>query len=213
MIARMIDCQARISFIEGADLGVLTGVVSRHEDRQMTVRGPNRGGCVGAVAVVAIRASDGEVYRARAHIEAVSDLSVELILHEPLGVAERRLYARATVAARLRCRRQDTRPVGWLREVSDDEETDWLIEVIEISPSGMLAPLPGTWQIGEAVVLDLHIPGPGGGERLQLAGEIVRLFPERTSPAAAVRFIDLNDAAQDRLATVVDRQRLGIDLF
>ncbi len=206
----MIDCQARISFIDGDSLRVISGVVSRHDGDQMTVRALPTGASHGALGVVAVRAPDGDVYRARAHIESHSDLSIDLVLHESLSVAERRMYARATVAARLRCRRTQANTA--LHVVGPDNEDDWLIEVIELSPSGMLAPLPGEWSVGESVLLDLHIPGPYGGERMRLAGEIARVFPERPIPAAAIQFQDLSHRSRERLAAVVDLERLGIQI-
>ncbi|MBU0552339.1 PilZ domain-containing protein [Myxococcota bacterium] len=196
---------ARVFFVETAMHVTLLGEITRLEGTRLSIRCiPPRELEIGARCTLAME-EDGQIFRARGHLEARSDVHVTVRLNALPSRVERRMYGRATLFARLRARREGEAEFG-----------PWRLEAVELSPSGLKFAERGTLSargelnLDERVTLGLHIPGPAKGIWFELPARVTRLSSDSEAPFIVFQFIDLRGAVLLEIVDVIDQRLLGI---
>ena len=202
----------RLYFTRERELDSVPVVITRRSGSRLTLRTAQAGKLRLNEQCVLSVLGGASPWRARARIEKVGDIALEVVQLGESSPAERRFYARAEIVVRLLARRltdaEKLSPrINGLSVVPDDGH--WLIEEAVMSPAGMRVLLPERWSRGERMELRLHIPGPHGGEHLVLLAEVVKSHREDNRHDVALRFVGVDADTQLRLAEVVDQSLLA----
>lgn len=197
-----VDDEARLVFLVGDGLGHAAGRVTRLEDGKVTIRclAPN-GVQAGTAGVVMVETAAG-LRRARAMVSARDDLTVRLVLREPLAPPCRRRFERMRIDADI----WFSPTVGGGPSLAPDRLA-WLTGTVELSPDAVRALVPIPLSPGDRVSVWLRIP-PGSSEPLRVPGAVLRVDRGKDA-GVTVCFTDEDPVAVERLAEVIDDLRLA----